>query len=199
MEPEIWVAARHVSQPCEGWYPRVNDLPWASEKVTTWVTANKEMASSVHTKLSFGEETLHDSLEGTDVCVLCDQVCAVRVLQRRGAAIRRDVSPQAPRIIAESISLRIGRHIRECRRGWAKVDSQILERAAGDAAATDTSWDGNIWVGICGDANSSMVVVLAIAAYRSCAAVEKRSIERVEGILSPVDVRLVAGVVALIA
>lgn len=157
------------------------------------------MASSVHTEDAVPKVTLHQVLEVQHVLAVRNKAGDVPVRAGGGGSESADISADTSRVVAKTVRLRVGRHVSESRGTRTQINSQALEGTTGDTATTDTGRDANQGKIIRRDADISVSLVCTVAAHGSRTAIEHRGVEKVVGVSAPVDVRLVAGVAALVA
>lgn len=95
--------------------------------------------------------------------------------------------------------MRVRRQAVKRRGDGTQSDGHVCERTAGDTAGTIARRDDKVGHIVRGDTCAVMRDVLPVSAHRSRAAVEEWRADDVVGVLSPIDVGLVAFVAAFCA
>lgn len=169
------------------------------EEVTARITSDGEVTARVHAVKARGKVTLHAGLEGYDILVIGDQVVRVGVLGPVGGDPGRDVAAQTARVVCQGIAGGVIDHTGHVkrRRDGPQVDGQVGERTAVHAATAGARWDA---VQVCGQGlGATMGHGGAISGHAVVASIKEGRIERIEGILSPIPVGLVASVATFVA
>lgn len=165
------------------------------EKELTRITTNSVMTSGVSTDEAGGEVALHVVLELANGVLIEDQVkdlvgISVLLRNRRGK-----IATKAARIVLTASGSGSDVH-RDGGGDRSEIDDHVLERTGLDTSSTSSIGEGD-------DASNDGTGVLAkefsVAAEGVFRAVEKVGAEGIVGSFSPVPVRLVASVAALVA
>ena len=136
-------------------------IPGRGEKVSARVATDGVVATGMRTEeLVLEEAALEEKGEPVDVVVLCDEGRNLVIVGIARRDIYGDIAAETPWVVAEpGHIIRVRGDIVE---GWddgTEVDSKILKRAAGDAAATLSSREQDGWLRVTWDAHRVMVDV----------------------------------------
>lgn len=185
--------------------PRPVDLPVVQPKdrvagadveVASRVARDGEVAPAVDAVVARLRVPLHARLERPDVCGLGDQVRRVLVRRPARADELGHVPPEAPRVVLEEVVLRHRGDVllRQRRGDRAQVGRHVAEGPRRDAPAALTGRDAVLAVPV--RVGAVVGHEVPVAAQAGGAAVEDGAVERVEGRLAPVPVRLCAFITA---
>jgi len=110
-------------------------VPRAGKEITARVTTDKEVPCCVNTKLTdvVIEKAFHIVLKRGDVCPCGNEMCHIRVREGKLRNIFGDITPQATRVVAQSIGLGVERHVAVLgpEQTGSEIHRHILERAGG--------------------------------------------------------------------